>query len=42
MNIYNIPEPPVEPQENKRIPVFVCSGCGEDIYEGDDYWNVLG
>lgn len=23
-------------------PVFVCSGCGQDIYEGEDYWDVLG
>ena len=23
-------------------PVFVCSGCGEDILDGDDYWDILG
>ena len=22
--------------------VFVCSGCGDDIYDGDDYWDILG
>lgn len=22
--------------------VFVCSGCGDDILDGDDYWDVLG
>lgn len=29
----NAPEPPA---------VFVCSGCGHDIHEGEDYWNVMG
>lgn len=29
----NAPEPPT---------VFVCSGCGEFIYDGDDYWDILG
>ena len=22
--------------------VFICSGCGGEILEGDDYWNILG
>lgn len=22
--------------------VFICSGCGHDIYEGDDYWDIMG
>lgn len=22
--------------------VYVCSGCSRDIYEGDDYWDILG
>lgn len=21
--------------------VFICSGCGHDIFEGEDYWDVL-
>lgn len=29
----NAPEPPV---------VFICSGCGDPIYDGDDYWDVMG
>lgn len=29
----NAPEPP---------SVFVCSGCGDTIYDGDDYYDVLG
>jgi hypothetical protein len=27
------PDPPV---------VYICSGCGCDIYDGDDYWDILG
>ena len=22
--------------------VFVCSGCGDDICDGDDYWDIMG
>ena len=22
--------------------VFICSGCGEHILDGDDYWEILG
>lgn len=29
----NAPEPP---------SVFVCSGCGENILDGDDYYEVMG
>lgn len=29
----NSPEPP---------RVFICSGCGGDILEGDDYWDIMG
>ena len=29
----NAPEPPI---------VFVCSGCGEFIREGDCYWDIMG
>lgn len=29
----NAPEPP---------SVFICSGCGKPIYEGDDYYDILG
>ena len=29
----NAPDPP---------RVFICSGCGEPIFEGDDYWDILG
>ena len=30
------------PNAPDPIPVFVCSGCGKDIYEGDDYWDMVG
>lgn len=29
----NAPEPPC---------VFICSGCGDPILDGDDYWDILG
>lgn len=29
----NAPEPPM---------VYICSGCGEDIRDGDDYWDIMG
>jgi hypothetical protein len=29
----NAPDPPA---------VFVCSGCGGTIREGDNYWTILG
>ena len=22
--------------------VFICSGCGLDIYDGEDYYDILG
>lgn len=29
----NAPEPPT---------VFVCSGCGDSIYDGEKYWDIMG
>lgn len=29
----NAPDPPA---------VFICSGCGHEIYEGEEYWDILG
>lgn len=29
----NAPDPPA---------VFICSGCGQTILDGEDYWDVLG
>lgn len=22
--------------------VYVCFGCGDDILDGDDYWDIMG
>ncbi len=30
--------PNADPPES----VFICSGCGQTIYDGDDYWDILG
>lgn len=30
------------PNAPEPVSVFICSGCGESIYEGEDYWDVLG
>ena len=29
----NAPDPPA---------VYVCSGCGDDIHDGEDYWEIMG
>lgn len=31
----NAPDP-------EEIPVFVCSGCGTNIVDGEDYWEIMG
>ena len=31
----NAPDP-------EEIPVYVCSGCGDDIVDGQDYWGIMG
>ena len=28
--------------EQEEIQVFVCSGCGGTIVDGQDYWEILG
>ena len=30
------------PEYKPPPAVFVCSGCGHDIYEGEDYWDIMG
>lgn len=30
------------PNAPEPRPVFVCSGCGKNICEGDDYYDILG
>ena len=33
---------PACPNAPEPRSVFVCSGCGDDILEGDSYWDILG
>ena len=30
------------PNAPDPVAVFICSGCGKDILDGDPYWDVLG
>ena len=30
------------PNAPEPLAVFICSGCGGDIREGDEYWDVMG
>lgn len=27
--------------DQEEIPVFVCSCCGRDIVDGEDYWDIM-
>lgn len=36
------PCPPRCPNADPPKAVFVCSGCGDDIVEGQDYYDILG
>lgn len=36
------PHAPRCPHAPDPPAVFVCSGCGHDIYDGEDYWDILG
>ena len=38
----NIPCIPRCPNAPEPRPIFICSGCGEDILEGDLYWDIMG
>lgn len=43
MSFFNsIPEPPLDPPEDTRRRVYSCAICGEDILEGDDYYDIPG
>ena len=40
---YNdIPERPINPPEDTRAVVYKCEICGEEILEGDDYYDIPG
>ena len=30
------------PNASEPKAIFVCSGCSRDIYEGDDYYEIMG
>lgn len=36
-----MPCPPRCPNASEPPSVFVCSGCGDLIYDGDDYWEIM-
>lgn len=36
----NIPERPLEPPGDKRAVCYTCSCCGDEIREGDEYWDL--
>ena len=38
--MYNIPEPPLDPPEDKRKRVYSCAICDDDIREGDEYYDL--
>lgn len=40
MNYMNIPERSLEPPEDRRKVCYVCACCGEEIREGDEYWDL--
>lgn len=37
-----IPCMPSCPNAPEPKSVFICSGCGESIRDGDDYWEIMG
>lgn len=38
----SIPCDPRCPNAPEPKPVYVCSGCGEFIRDGDEYWDIMG
>lgn len=36
------PHLPLCPEAPDPVSVFICSGCGEPIWDGEDYWDVMG
>ncbi len=31
-----------QPETWPEKPVFICSNCDADIFEGDSYWDIMG
>lgn len=42
MKCFDVPDYRLDPPEDKRKRVYSCAICGEDILEGDDYYNIPG
>lgn len=42
MSLFNIPEPPIDPPEDKRKRVYSCAICDGEILEGEDYYDIPG
>lgn len=42
MSYYDIPERRLDPPEDTRERAYSCAICGEDILEGDDYYDISG
>lgn len=42
MNYYDIPERRLDPPEDTRRVVYHCELCGEEILEGDDFYDIDG
>lgn len=39
---YQWPHLPGCPNAPEPHTVFICSGCGHEIYEGQNVWHILG
>lgn len=39
---HRVPCLPRCPNAPEQPTVYVCSGCGEPIYAGEEYWDIMG
>lgn len=40
MSYFDVPDYRLDPPEDKRKRVYRCAICGDDILEGDDYYDI--
>ena len=40
MSIYHVPDYNLDPPEDTRRRVYSCAICGNDIIEGEDYYDL--
>lgn len=40
LKFHVVPERPLNPPEDTRKRVYRCAICGDDIKEGDDYYDI--